>query len=345
MRLTADTLTLTLREPFATARGTATSVTQRVVLLRWEGLIGFGTTVASRDLPALDAALERCGAALRDASPLALDDALDRVRAAAGTVTCAATAVDLALHDLHGKAHGRALHELWACGDGPLPPTAITIGAIPVGELGARSAALSAWPILKLKLASPADAVERVARVRDAYGGRIRVDASGCFEPAAAIDAAERMAAYGVELLEQPVAPGRHAALRSVHVHAPIPVAADEDCHGPSAVAPLAGSAAAVVVKLHDRGGLRDARRTVALAREHGLGVIAGCKSESALGVTAMAQLAGLADGLDLDGHLDVVDDPFAGLAVAKGRVHLPRSPGLGVARARTATFPIGDPA
>ncbi|MGW2787860.1 dipeptide epimerase, partial [Streptomyces populi] len=65
-------------------------------------------------------------------------------------------------------------------------------------------------------------------------------------------------------------------------------------------------------------------------ARQSGLRVLLDCGTWSALGVTAMAQLAPSADLLDLDGHLDLLDDPFSGAVIDRGRIVLPDDPGLG---------------
>ncbi|MER5659458.1 hypothetical protein [Streptomyces mirabilis] len=65
-------------------------------------------------------------------------------------------------------------------------------------------------------------------------------------------------------------------------------------------------------------------------ARQAGLGVLLGCRAVSALDVTIMAQLAPPAGLLDLDGHLDLVGDPFSGAVIDQGRIVLPGDPGLG---------------
>jgi L-alanine-DL-glutamate epimerase-like enolase superfamily enzyme len=44
-----------------------------------------------------------------------------------------------------------------------------------------------------------------------------------------------------------------------------------------------------------------------------------GCMVESSISTSAGAQLAELADHLDLDGNLLVANDPFAGLTVENG--------------------------
>jgi L-alanine-DL-glutamate epimerase-like enolase superfamily enzyme len=56
-----------------------------------------------------------------------------------------------------------------------------------------------------------------------------------------------------------------------------------------------------------------------------------GCMIESSNGIAAAAQIASLCDFVDLDGHLLLAEDPFAGLGFADGAVALSSEPGLGV--------------
>jgi L-alanine-DL-glutamate epimerase-like enolase superfamily enzyme len=67
------------------------------------------------------------------------------------------------------------------------------------------------------------------------------------------------------------------------------------------------------------------------VARAHGLSVMLGCTIESSVGIAAAAQLGSLVDFLDLDGNLLVANDPFEGLKLDKGKLHLSDLPGLGV--------------
>jgi L-alanine-DL-glutamate epimerase-like enolase superfamily enzyme len=59
-----------------------------------------------------------------------------------------------------------------------------------------------------------------------------------------------------------------------------------------------------------------------------------GCYSDSALLNGAAAQLLSLVRWPDLDSHLNLVDDPFTGLAIEGDRLVPPSGPGLGVIRA-----------
>jgi L-alanine-DL-glutamate epimerase-like enolase superfamily enzyme len=327
VQLTHELVTLHLGRAFASNRGVTTAVKQLVVRLAWDGHVGLGTAVLARDatdLPAVTAALD----AVRLAeTPLATLQALDDQPTAA--TPPAHAAIDLALHDLLCRAASVSLHRLWGIAV-PSAPTAISIGQLPDPERLARARELAAWPILKLKLAAGAE-LAIVARLREVYAGRIWIDGNGAWSPDEALAAAEIFQRAGVELLEQPIRAGTPDLLRYVRERSAVPIVADEDCVGPDDVARLAGCVDAINIKLVKCGGLRRARRMIALARAAGLRVMLGCKTESALGVTAMAQLGGLADYLDLDGHLELVDDPFVGLGVDRGRITLSEAPGLGV--------------
>jgi L-alanine-DL-glutamate epimerase-like enolase superfamily enzyme len=59
--------------------------------------------------------------------------------------------------------------------------------------------------------------------------------------------------------------------------------------------------------------------------------VMLGSMVESSLALSAAAQLAPLADFLDLDGHWLIKDDPFDGAPGERGRIVLSQRPGLGV--------------
>jgi L-alanine-DL-glutamate epimerase-like enolase superfamily enzyme len=97
-------------------------------------------------------------------------------------------------------------------------------------------------------------------------------------------------------------------------------------------VAKVAGYADAINIKLAKCGGLREAVRMAHAARALGLGVMLGCMVESQLGIAPAAQIASLADWVDLDGHLLLADEPFTGLELHDGRVLPSDEAGLGLA-------------
>jgi L-alanine-DL-glutamate epimerase-like enolase superfamily enzyme len=71
--------------------------------------------------------------------------------------------------------------------------------------------------------------------------------------------------------------------------------------------------------------------RTLHVAKAHGLQVMLGSMVESSLALSAAAQIAPLADHLDLDGHWLLKHDPFDGAPRDAGVIALSDRPGLGV--------------
>ncbi len=332
MRLTHELVTLPLRRAFASNRGVTTAVRQVIVRLAHEGCVGLGTAVIAGDR----AALEGVRAVLDEYAPQLARVTPQHALAELGAMHAPArAAIDLALHDLVGKRAGQPLHRLWRVPAVTLP-TAISIGQLPEAERLARARELAEWPIIKLKLTADAD-LAIVGKLRAVYRGRIWIDGNGAWTAEQAVMVAEELARHRVELLEQPIRAGSLDALRYVHARSPVPIVADEDCVVPGDVARLAGCASAINIKLVKCGGLAPAREMIGAARRLGLRVMLGCKTESVLGVTAMAQLAGLADYLDLDGALELLADPFTGATIARGRLALPDDPGLGAAELRLA--------
>ncbi|TWG01839.1 L-alanine-DL-glutamate epimerase-like enolase superfamily enzyme [Streptomyces brevispora] len=320
MRLSHHEVVIALKKPFVSNTGTTTEVRQSIVELHWEGLLGHGTSRG-----ATPAELDGCAPLLADASPYGMRAALERLQVTQAT----RAALDMALHDLLGKATGQPLHRLLGLDGLPMEPTALSIGACPDEELVQQARELADWPILKLKL-TPEDDGSRAGVLRSVYGGRIRIDGNGSWTPDQALRVAEELDRHGVELLEQPVAPGALDDLQYVHERSTVPVFADEDCAGPEDVLRLRGRVSGINIKLLKCGGLARAHEMLLLARACGLRTMLGCKVESALGTTAMAQLAGLADHLDLDGPVGLLDDPFTGVRIDRGDLTLPEEPGIG---------------
>jgi L-alanine-DL-glutamate epimerase-like enolase superfamily enzyme len=346
MRFAFDTVELHLAEPFVSARGALTTVRQIFLELTWECLTGVGVAhLAESDGRAELTVRSSLLTALRHVAgrtPAEAASLLNQLETGTPAACSAASAVDMAVHDLLGQVAGRPLRRLWALPGGPRTPTAISLGAGDARPLQQRAMELIGWPVIKVKMI-PGEDASRVAMLRDIHPGRIWVDGNGCWDRHAAIAMVRELHALGVELIEQPVPAGSPEVLRAIRAASPIPVVADEDCRTPADVMRLRGCADVVNIKLFRCGGLLRARQMIRLARRAGLRVMLGCKTESAVGVTAMAQLAGLADYLDLDGHLDLIDDPYRGIEVDTGHLTLPSTPGLGLVRVPHPTVGAAD--
>ena len=124
---------------------------------------------------------------------------------------------------------------------------------------------------------------------------------------------------------------GAEDDLSTLYRESPLPIFVDESCFDSRDVARLADRVHGVNIKLMKCGGLSEALRMVHTARALGLQVMYGCYSDSSLAISAASQIAPLADHLDLDSHLNLLDDPFVGAELQEGRVVPTAAPGLGV--------------
>src|SRR6185312_14372477 len=94
----------------------------------------------------------------------------------------------------------------------------------------------------------------------------------------------------------------------------PVPIIGDEGVQRLSDLRRAIGVYAGVNVKLMKATGMREAHRMIITAKALGMKVLLGCMTESSGGISAAAQLAPLADWVDLDGALLIKNDPFAGV-------------------------------
>ncbi|HEY0778696.1 MAG TPA: dipeptide epimerase [Gemmatirosa sp.] len=344
LEITSEYIAVRTALPFVIARGGASeypTITVRVRDSR-DGAEGWGEAAPSRfygETPASVAgALPRLQQALEGCDPWHLDDAERRMRQALRWNGAARTAVSVALHDLAAKRLGVPLYRLFGLDPARAPRSSFTIAlATDPPELDARLAQAAEYPILKVKLGSPAGAARDAAtirRVRELAPDKVlRVDANAGWTPKVAVGMSGLLAELGVEFVEQPVAAGDVEGLRFVRERGALPVVADESCVDAADVARLAAAGAidGVNLKLAKCGGLREALAIVATARAHGLLVMCGCMIESSLGITAAAHLAPLFDAVDLDGAALLARDPYVGATIDGGIVRLPEGPGLGV--------------
>jgi L-Ala-D/L-Glu epimerase len=244
------------------------------------------------------------------------------------------SALSAALHDLAGKRLGVPLYKLWGLDAAKAPLSSFTIAiAASDDELRERVAQAAGYPVLKVKLGTDHDA-QIIRTVRESAPTKIlRVDANAAWTAKQALTMVDVLVECGVEYVEQPLPAHDLDGLRFVRERSALPVIADESCVVATDVARLVGVADGINIKLSKCGGLREALKMIATARAHGMLVMAGCMIETSLGITAAAHFAPLLDYADFDGAALLADDPYTGATITAGKISIPSTPGLGVAK------------
>ena len=227
----------------------------------------------------------------------------------------ARNALDCAFWDLEAKASGQPAWKLAGLTDAPRPvATAFTLSLASPAEMGAAAARAAAMPVLKLKLGGgDAEDIARVTEVRrNAPDARLIVDANEGWTLLQLSTLGPALAGLGVALIEQPLPADQDAALAGFPV--PLPLGADESCHGIASLAELQGRYRVVNIKLDKTGGLTAALALKAAAQTRGFGIMVGCMVATSLSMAPAFLLAQGAVFVDLDGPLLLERDRKPGI-------------------------------
>jgi len=341
MKLTFETIQLTPKYVFRTARTTSATSDSVVVRLEGDGYTGIGEAAPSRFYGETAETVTRFLEALRPRIEHCAHESevMAELTSRGGTNNPAARAgLEIAAHDIIGQRFHRPVYQLFGLDPVDLPETVMSIGLDEPDVMLAKAREASGFRTLKIKLDSDTD-LEIVRDIKESTGAAITVDANCAWSPVEAIEKIKVLTDIGVEFVEQPVGAGDIDGLRLVRRHADVPIFADESCPTSADIRQVVDAVDGIVIKLMKCGGLVEAVRMARMARDKGLSTMVGCMMESSLAITAAAHIAPLMDWADLDSGLLLADDPFVGVGIDQGRMDLPTAPGLGV---RPAAGPSG---
>lgn len=257
----------------------------------------------------------------------------------------AKAAVEMALWDIAGKVAGRPVYEMLG---GRIHDRVFIRWGLAFGDPAAGVEEIAPWiargvRTIKVKIGRPGTGLDQamVKAVREAVGDgvNVMVDAnSGYRTPLQAVKEIERLEAYDLQLVEQPIHRKRLADLAFIRNHISTPILADESIrHWPDAYdVARHGAADALGIYICEAGGILPALNAAAIGEAAGLVVTIGSQCELGIGTAAMAHAAvcmpNLAFESDITGHLryplDIINEE---LDYRDGAIHPPEAPGLGV--------------
>ncbi len=333
MKCSYQSFNLAFRHPFTISRGTKTHQPTLVVMLEEGGVRGYGEAPAISyydipvekmiaDLLSKQQILEQIGLT----EPEAYWQQLNQLFPDNSFLVCA---LDMAAWDLYGKRRQKPLFELWGLDPSKGPMTDYTIGIDTPDKMIAKMKE-KPWPIYKIKTGFPDD-IRIIELLRAQTNEVLRVDANAGWSLTEALDKIPRLAALGVEFIEQPLPKDEWEGMKTLHAASPLPLIADEACVKEEDVSKCLGYFHGINIKLTKCGGLTPARRMIRSARAGGLKLMVGSMNESTLGSAAIAHLLPELDFVDMDGPLLLKEDIATGLSINAGKVVIPKGPGLGI--------------
>ena len=342
-------ITLTLRNPIPMANGVIESTGNVVVkLVTDEGLIGWGEGV---EAPALThqsqanivADLKALDPIVVGSDPMRRNELWARLTTARPGATTAIGAIDIAVHDLVGKALGVPVHQLIGGAVRRSIPALTLVGSgdssADAEKLGERHEAGFTWFKIKLGMAAPDVEVATLAKAVELVGddGVVCGDVNEAWGEEQARSFLDRLDGERVRFIEQPVPRTDRDALLRLAESSPVKLCADESAGSLTAVIGFLGTAmGGVSLKLIKHGGITGVMRGAGICSSGGLAVnLAGKVIESSISAAANLHCAAAMDRIDFgcspanQGVVsDVTEEP---IRVVDGVFDVPEGPGLAI--------------
>ncbi|UXP31777.1 dipeptide epimerase [Reichenbachiella agarivorans] len=338
---------LKLLEPYTIAYETIDSATN--VFLRIEtdkGINGYGCAAPDWEVTGetgatvLAAFQQIIEPYLKGKEPFSYALILEELKGLLKNQPSALCMVDMALFDLIGKKTQEPVYRLLG-GYRDSIPTSVTVGILSVDETleRAKDFIQQGFFILKIKGGSDIEVdIERIMKLREMVGPEmeIRFDANQGYTVAQAVDFMHKIRSANIELLEQPTHKENDNLLKQVSNQVSVPVMADESLMTLKDVFHLTSNNCTdmINIKLMKAGGIMEAMRINAVAKAANVETMVGCMDESSMGIAAGLHFALARPNIlyaDLDGHFDLIDDPFASMVKCKKGILYPSTrPGFG---------------
>ena len=344
--VTYERLNLKLSEPYTIAYETITKTTNFILKVETDiGLVGYGCAApdfeVTEESPAqTEKAINQIVIPfLKGEDPFHYAKLLENLKRLLKNQSSVMAMVDMTLLDLISRKCGVPLYKFLG-GYRKSIATSITIGILPLDDT-LRSAAeyvQRKFTIIKVKGGiNLEEDIEKMIRLREIYPEIVlRFDGNQGYTVAQSIAFVKATKEVGIEIFEQPTHIEEEERLGLVTNQVGIPVMADESLKTLTDAFRLAQNERLdmVNIKLMKVGGILEGTHINSVAKSANLDAMVGCMDECGLGISAGLHFALSRSNIkfaDLDGHLDLEDDPFKHLfTLEKGILYPSDHSGLG---------------
>lgn len=332
LRLSAKHYQLPLKHPFTISRYTVTIQNTVIVAISDGEFTGYGEATANpyygMTVENLIGSIESVTYIIQNNSDLHPEALWQLLKPELERNYFALCAIDCAYWDFYAKSNKRTLRSFWVTENTNTPKTNYTIGIDTVPNMKTKIIE-TPWPIYKIKLGTPND-IEIVKALRGITDAIFRIDANGAWNAKETIGNTVLLKQMGVEYIEQPLKVDDFEGMKILKENSMLPVIADESCQRLEDVEMCAEVFHGINIKLMKCGGITPALKMIKKARTLDLKVMAGCMTESTIGISNLVQLAPLLDYLDADGAMLLESVIAKGVSFKNGNVVFPSENGAG---------------
>jgi len=313
-----------------------------------EGVVGWGEATSSPRVTGetqggIVSAVRILGALITGENPLDRSSLWSRMSAAVYGNASAIGAIDIAVHDIAGKALGVPVHQLLGGAYRSEIQAMTTVGSgdpeADAKDAAEKYAAGLRWFKVKLGIADQETELDTVREVCAAVGSDavICADANEAWTEAEAIAFIRALDGLPVRFLEQPIPQGDEAAMDRIATRVPVAICADEPIHSLRDIIRYAATAVGgVSLKLVKLGGITGVMRGAQLCEAHGMKInLAGKIAESTVAAAAnihcAAAIREVAWGVSPANQGVAVDVSKEPVRLVDGTFTVPSTPGLGI--------------
>ncbi len=313
-----------------------------------DGIVGWGEGVEATDLTgetqqSIAAAIEFLGKRVVGKDPLARTELWHEMASAMYGNETAAGAIDIALHDIAGKALDVPVVQLLGGAVRHEVPALTMVGSgVPDNDIATARAKYDngyRWFKVKLGIGDPAEELKTMTGIRAELPDDVVLcgDANQGWSEPEAIRFLRELEGHGVAFIEQPIQQGDISAMVRVAHASPVPICADQSVHSLDDILSFGRTGVAgVSLKLVKLGGITGVMRGAVLCETLGLSInLAGKIAESSVATAAnihcAAAMKSVAFGVSPGNQGISGDVTTKSLAAENGRYTLPTGAGLGI--------------